>query len=298
MTILEQGDPDDRREPEHPGRLPGAAGSAAAGDSPGAPPDAGDDVQSLLERALGLPPGAGQVAVAGRAGAGGPSLAPAAESTGDGVAVPRPAASAPDRRSARWGLAAGLLLVGVLGAAYLVVTHLGRQRAGGTSQSRVDAPAAGAESVAPPADPVDALLARLPGTWRTSCRPAPGLDETAIGAVSCTPPGESLGRVEMRVFGSAARMNERYRHLGAHDLPAPRSGAPRCAAGRREERGWALPESPGTVAGRYACRIEDGLAAMWWTTASSGVLLYAVRTDADLAALFDWWRSAASRGPG
>jgi len=122
----------------------------------------------------------------------------------------------------------------------------------------------------------------------------------------------ALGYRTFRCNGCRRRFNERsgspYNDLQfPTDVVLPRRpdheggdgvGEPRCASGHREERGWARPERPGSAAGRYACRIEDGFASMWWTADSSGVLVHAVRTDANLAALFDWWRSEAPRALG
>ena len=297
MTILEHEDPE---HPERSGLHDPAAGGEG-GRRIGGPVDAvaEDDVQALLERALGLPPGSGRVAVAGAAESAPLSVAQTGDPGGAAAALPRPAARVHDRGTARRRLTAGLLLVAALGAAYLVVTRVDTAPATGTSQgTSVTSVATAGTADRTRSDPVGDLLARLPVAWRTSCRSAPGLDEVATGAVSCTPLGGNLARVEMRVFGSPIRMQERYAALAVEDLPPGRTGEPRCASGHREERGWARPERPGSAAGRYACRIEDGFASMWWTADSSGVLVHAVRTDANLAALFDWWRSEAPRALG
>lgn len=253
-----------------------------------------DDVQALLERALGLPPGAGCVAVAG------PPSPP--ESAG----VPSVTAAPPrDRRTGRRGPAAGLVLVGVLAAAWVAVQYVDRSPSGRggpgravAEPARVGAGASTVGSVSAPADPAEALFEAVPAAWRTACRPAPGLDEAAVAAISCTPADDGLGRVDVRAFEDATRMKDRYRALASRDVASPRFGAPRCAAGRQEERGWSRPEEPERAAGRYACRIDDGVANLWWTSDAAGVLVHAERTDNDLAALFGWWRSDDSPRPG
>lgn len=255
-----------------------------------------DDVQARLERALGIPPGSGCVAVAGRVAGDETESGEKGESRGATAVSPRPGLLTPDPAPGRWRIPAGLLLVAVLGAAYVVVTRVDRAPAAGTSQ-RLPATSVGTVGTtdARPSDPIGALLAHLPDPWRTSCRAAPGLDAVAVGAVACTPRGASLASVEIRVFRDAAQMHDRYADLATHDLPSGGSGGPHCASGANEERGWALPATPGAGAGRYACRVEAGVASMWWTADSSNVLVHAVRTDADLAALFNWWRSDASQ---
>jgi hypothetical protein len=75
----------------------------------------------------------------------------------------------------------------------------------------------------------------------------------------------------------------------------PARGVPACSRGGEEERPWSLPAKPRRALGRYACRIEQGRAAMWWTVASRGVLAHAVAADADLASLFAWWESHPER---
>jgi hypothetical protein len=79
----------------------------------------------------------------------------------------------------------------------------------------------------------------------------------------------------------------------AHDGLA--HGTPACSRGGEEERAWSLPRKPRRALGRYACRIEQGRAAMWWTIASRGLLAHAVAADADLALLFAWWESHPER---
>ncbi len=76
--------------------------------------------------------------------------------------------------------------------------------------------------------------------------------------------------------------------VGSASRPAG-SGPPACARGGEDERSWSMPTSPRRVAGRYACRLELGRAAMWWTLEDRGLLAHAVASDADLASLFAWW---------
>lgn len=73
------------------------------------------------------------------------------------------------------------------------------------------------------------------------------------------------------------------------------SGPPGCLDGDEDERSWSRPSQPRRVAGRFACRLEQGRAAMWWTVADRGLLAHAVGADADLASLFAWWLSHSER---
>jgi hypothetical protein len=72
-------------------------------------------------------------------------------------------------------------------------------------------------------------------------------------------------------------------------------GAPACSRGGEEERAWSFPTRPRRSVGRYACRIEQGRAAMWWTVDGRGIVAHAVATDADLGSLFAWWESHPER---
>lgn len=73
------------------------------------------------------------------------------------------------------------------------------------------------------------------------------------------------------------------------------SGAPACARGAEDERAWSRPAEPKRAVGRYACRIEQGRAAMWWTVDDRGLLAHATAPDADLISLFAWWRTHSER---
>ena len=73
------------------------------------------------------------------------------------------------------------------------------------------------------------------------------------------------------------------------------AGAPACARGAEEEHSWSRPAAPRRAVGRYACRIEQGRAAMWWTVDDRGLLAHATSPNADLASLFAWWDSHAER---
>ena len=53
------------------------------------------------------------------------------------------------------------------------------------------------------------------------------------------------------------------------------------AAARTNARGRGRPR-PSRGVGRYACRIEQGRAAMWWTVDDRGLLAHAIAADADL----------------
>ena len=102
--------------------------------------------------------------------------------------------------------------------------------------------------------------------------------------------------VEYRLTGSAALAAGYRAAIGVKPGPAsPASGGPRCARGGEEERSWSRPAAPHRAVGRYACRIEQGRAAMWWTVDDRGLLAHAIRSGGDLASLFAWWDSHAER---
>jgi hypothetical protein len=93
--------------------------------------------------------------------------------------------------------------------------------------------------------------------------------------------------VDVRLL-SSARVGAAYRRASGADVAA-RTGSPACAHGAPDERAGSAATAPIRAIGRYRCRFEHGLAAMWWTNGDR--LVHAVARDADLAGLFSWWRS-------
>ena len=112
-------------------------------------------------------------------------------------------------------------------------------------------------------------------------------------AVRCTVGGidvdyRLLGRSTLRsAFGAAVG--------GASSPSGPGHAPPACARGGEDERSWSRPEAPSRAVGRYACRVEQGRAAMWWTVDDRGLLVHAIAGDGDLATLFAWWESHSER---
>jgi hypothetical protein len=93
-----------------------------------------------------------------------------------------------------------------------------------------------------------------------------------------------------------SRLGAAYLHaIGTAPYSTRRSGRARCVRGITDERTWSWPAHPRRVAGRFACRVENGRAAMWWTDADRGLLVHAVAPDEDLASLFAWWLSHSER---
>lgn len=261
--------------------------------SPGDPPT-GEALDALLERALGLAPGASKH---------GPTYDPPPTPS------PPPRGAPPRRRRASGRLLAGIALVAALAAAYLVLsglapggwptvgTGIGAARDGFSAGPDLAAPdrsaAPGLASVPPGAASGGALLERVPAAFATRCRPAPGLDPVADEAVICTP-GGGVARLEIRSFVAPDALRARYRAIAGEEQGG--RGVPRCAAGEPEERAWAASTDPDSRSGRYACHAGDrargGSAEIWWTADASLVIGHAVGGDGDLAALFEWWRAA------
>ncbi len=147
------------------------------------------------------------------------------------------------------------------------------------------------------------LVAVLAVAWLTTSRigSGPGAADAApvnLSIPANTTTSSTVNRVELNV----RRM--RPDAVGAAYLAAigigsaPRRvapGEPACSLGGEEERAWSLPAQPRLGVGRYACRIEQGRAAMWWTVTDRGLLAHAIAADADLASLFAWWESHSER---
>lgn len=260
-------------------------------DTSGAPPT-GEELDDLLERALGLAPGASR-----RGPVYDPPPTPSPVPRGsDGVG----------RRVGRGRLLAGVALVTVLAAGSVLLGAVGGRKvpSGEASAVALQPPEPAAAGSLPPGTdaattagrsaprPPD-LLGRLPASLAARCREAPGLDLVAVEAVVCTPGGK-VSRLELRSFASSDALLARYRAVAGGEEGA--GGGPRCASGDVEERAWAAASAPDRRAGRYACRAGDaagsGAAVLWWSSEASLVIGRAVGADDDLAGLFDWWRSA------
>jgi hypothetical protein len=127
-----------------------------------------------------------------------------------------------------------------------------------------------------------ALLVTLAGAWLATAR----IDRRPLAGRDPTVEASEIGR---RHLGAT------YRHAIGTAYSPRRSGRARCLRGTADERTWSRPARPRRVVGRFACRVEHGRAAMWWTDADRGLLVHAVAPDDDLAALFAWWLSHSER---
>jgi hypothetical protein len=133
------------------------------------------------------------------------------------------------------------------------------------------------------------VLLVLSGGWLLFTRSAPRTTVAPIAPSSTSAKVDASG-VHVDVWH--LRLPEalaRYRTESGATIAA-RSGAPACARGQPDERAWSRPESPQVVSGRYRCRMESGHAAMWWID-EHGLLAHAVARNANLSALFAWWRA-------
>ena len=137
-------------------------------------------------------------------------------------------------------------------------------------------------STRPAAVPTATLRAALGDADR--CRDVPG-DEPAVRCRS------EHGSVQ---YSRPRSLAEAYRRaIGPNGRGGERRASSACAGGQPEERAWSRPHSPTVTAGRFACKVVDGHAHLWWTEAATGVLAHATRADGDLGALFAWWLDGA-----
>ena len=87
--------------------------------------------------------------------------------------------------------------------------------------------------------------------------------------------------VDRRRAGRRTRCSRRTRSrraISRRSASVSRAGVrrqPACAQGGEDERSWSRPTAPRLAVGRYACRIEQGRAAMWWTVDDRGLLAHA-----------------------
>jgi hypothetical protein len=145
-----------------------------------------------------------------------------------------------------------------------------------------------------------AMVVVLAVAWFVTARVGDG-DALAQGGDAASTPvtrptaGGGIA-VEYRHFAGQA-LEARYRTAIGSGPGAGRTaaGPPVCARGGEEERAWSRPVAPGRAVGRYACRVERGRAAMWWTVDDRGLLAHAIASNADLGSLFAWWEAHSER---
>lgn len=198
------------------------------------------------------------------------------------------------RAASRTRTVAALGLVGALAVAWIVT-------------SRHSAPRALAHSFA--TDPqVSAVAARVPvvsspaGSDREPVRALVPAGARCVERGGAAVTHCSMARVDVDyrlVAGGSLRSVYLAAVLpgfaGGSASLAAGSGPPACARGAEDERGWSRPAAPQRTVGRYACRIEAGRAAMWWTVDGRGLLAHATATDGNLTSLFEWWESHSER---
>ena len=169
-------------------------------------------------------------------------------------------------------------VVAVLAAGWLLVRGSGHPGASAEPGDAASTPSTNvAVSSSVPRVATAALRADLADAGRCVDRAG------SVPAVRC-----AIGGVDADFELVGARVAAAYRQaVGV--APQPQRGTPACAGGRPDERSWARPTAPTRAVGRYACEIAHGHAEMWWSD-EHGILAHAVAPDADLAALFTWWR--------
>ena len=199
----------------------------------------------------------------------------------------------PTRSVGRLRTAAALVLVAALAAAWLLTAHRRAPGALAAGIDRVAPRSTVAGSPVPTSTPSNGrlLLDLLPTDARCADT------ERAADRTRCSIAGVD---VEYRLAATGALQSAYLAavlpgYAGGASALAAGSGPPACARGAEDERAWSRPAAPASVAGRYACRIEQGRAAMWWTVDSRGLLAHASAADGDLASLFEWWESHSER---
>lgn len=186
-------------------------------------------------------------------------------------------------RTGRMRRSAAIALVCALAAGWLVTTRMGRTSA----QTTRDRAPVGPPTPTGRATPDPSLRRFVP--VGAECHDQDG----SVAATRCSVAGIDVDYRMMRPDSLRATYDS---DVGVGpDTRGPAPAAPACARGGEEERSWSRPATPSRVAGRYACRVEKGLAAMWWTVDDRGLLAHATGGNADLTSLFRWWESHSER---
>jgi hypothetical protein len=260
--------------------------------------DAVAAVDQMLRRALRVGPSSGTEPIDSDTWAAAPPVAPdfwneatrRSRRTADGRSA-RPRWLRRPRWAGQVRLVAAMVLIVGLAAGWLATSEMGSRR----PRARVAAVAPAARAGdARPASPPDrtrdvpsgdrALRALVPAGAICGYGPASANEaHCSIGAV----------HVEYSLLGAGALRAGYLVAVGS--VSHPTTGAPACAKGAEDERSWSRPTEPRVAVGRYACRVEQGRAAMWWTVDDRGLLAHAIATDADLASLYAWWESHSER---
>jgi len=196
------------------------------------------------------------------------------------------------QRISRMRAVAALVLVGGLAIAWGLTARRPAPRAAGPEPTNAPTITSGSSTVPEPGRARRASLrSRLPVDAR--CIEERGTTEMARCSVAQV-------SVEYRLVPADALRSAYLTAVlpgfaGGPATLAAGSGPPACARGAEDERAWSRPAQPKRAVGRYACRIEQGRAAMWWTVEDRGILAHAAAPDTDLTSLFAWWESHAER---
>jgi hypothetical protein len=198
----------------------------------------------------------------------------------------RPSRAERELRAGRLRRTAALVLVGVLAVGWFETARMGRT-----------------DALTEPKDTT--VLSPLPPTTTSGSRADAVLMHLLPAGAQCHDQDRSRAVTRCEVAGidvdyrlvGADRVRSVYRAaIGASaGAPRPAHGPPACARGAEDERAWSRPGTPVRVAGRYACRVEQGKAAMWWTVADRGLVAHSTAPDGDLPSLFAWWESHSER---
>jgi hypothetical protein len=183
-----------------------------------------------------------------------------------------------------------MVLVGGLAVGWIATSRAGH--GSGSNRAETPRPATVTSPVRTDANRSwHALRALIPNGARCSAARGPGTE------ARCSVAGVD---VDYRLLGGRSLRAAYLAPLapglsGGSMVLGPGSGPPVCAHGGEEERSWSRPTAPRRAVGRYACRIEQGRAAMWWTVDDRGLLAHAMSPGADLTSLFAWWESHSER---
>ena len=134
------------------------------------------------------------------------------------------------------------------------------------------------------------LRAWLPPSIRSDCRSAP-VTGTETAALSCSPTGQL--DVRYALYKDAPALAASWqRFLDSSGLRGRRGN---CAAGEQFEGGWSTSGFfglTGRASGKLACYVaRDGRARLDWTLDGAAIWASVRRSDEDIAAAYQSWRS-------
>ena len=137
------------------------------------------------------------------------------------------------------------------------------------------------------------LRAHIPANTAENCELSTLNERFVIAVCEDLPEDSAVDYVDYSLAATPELLQSLYDELTTAQLGISATDTGSCPGEIPSEEPYTLG---GETAGRLACNVQDGVAKIVWTDERLQVLVYADRTDGDMAALYEWWTGPDS-GP-